>query len=573
MIDEMPRKSTVRGPALADEALGSLTLGGFLQEVCGRYATKEALAFRLPAGGPVLRRTYSEVWEEAFAVARALAARGVTKETRVGLLATNRPEWVSAVFGIALAGGTCVALSTFASASELEYQLRAADVTLLIFERTVVKRDFLAELLGICPEIGSASGEVHSLRLPFLRRLVCIGEGPAGTSDSRRRLPGATESWEDFLRAETLAPPGLVEAMAAQVSPLDRGMVFFSSGSTAKPKGIVHAHRAAAIQCWRWRRVMALGDGVRTWAANGFFWSGNFAMALGSTLAAGGCLVLQRYFVPGEALRLMQAERVNNPIAWPHQWARVAEDPAWKEVDLSALHYVGSTSILRTHPTVRADWDEPVAAYGNTETLTISSIHPSGTPASESAGNHGRPLPGNTLRIVDPLTGDVVARGVRGEIAVKGPTLMLSYLRVAPEDTFDEEGFFHTGDGGFIDAQGRLHWEGRLNDVIKTGGANVSPLEIDTVLAEYPGVKVATTVGVPHDTLGEMVVACVVPEAGVTLDEAAVRSFAATRLSSYKVPRRVIVVAESDLTLTGSNKVKRNELRELAARRLSDRAV
>lgn len=566
----------VRGPALAQEPLGSLTLGGFLREVCSRYGAQDALVFR-PPGGAVIRRTYAQVWQEAFTVARALAARGVTKETRVGLLATNRPEWVSAAFGIALAGGTCVALSTFASSGELEYQLRTADVTQLIFERMVVKRDLLAELDALCPEITAAAGELRSQRLPFLRRLVCIGDGLRAAVDSRATADdaspgGAVEPWQDFLGAGPLAPAALVEAMAAEVSPLDRGMVFFSSGSTARPKGIVHAHRAAAIQCWRWRRIMALGDGVRTWAANGFFWSGNFAMALGSTFAAGGCLVLQPYFVPGEALRLMEAERVNLPIAWPHQCARIAEDPAWKEVDLSTLHYVGATSILQTHPTVRTTWQEPIAAYGNTETLTLSTVHPSGTPESECAGNHGRPLPGNTVRIVDPLTGEVAARGERGEITVKGPTLMLGYLRVAPEDAFDEEGFFHTGDGGFVDAEGRLHWEGRLNDVIKTGGANVSPLEIDAVLAEYPGVRIATTVGVPHETLGEVVVACIVPEAGAMLEEAAVRAFAASRLSSYKVPRRVILVAEADLTLTGSNKVRRNALRELVARRLGSQA-
>ena len=133
---------------------------------------------------------------------------------------------------------------------------------------------------------------------------------------------------------------------------------------------------------------------------------------------------------------------------------------------------------------------------------------------------------------------------------------------------FDAEGFFWTGDGGFVDSEGRLHWQGRLNDIIKTGGANVSPPEIDAVLADYPGVKIAATVGVPHDTLGEMVVACIVPEAGVTLDEDQVRAFVAKRLSSYKVPRRVLFMQEADLTLTGSNKVKLAPLRELAARRL-----
>ena len=198
-------------------------------------------------------------------------------------------------------------------------------------------------------------------------------------------------------------------------------------------------------------------------------------MALGSTFASGGCLVLQRYFAPGEALRLMQEERVSMPLAWPHQWARLVEDPAWPAVDLSSLHYVGETP-MRTHPTVRSSWQEPVAAYGNTETLTINTGYASGTPTATMEGNHGPPLPGNTIRIIDPLTGVVLPRGEVGEIAVKGPTLMLGYLRVPAEEAFDPEGYFHTGDGGFVDADGRLHWQGRLNDIIKTGGANVSPL-------------------------------------------------------------------------------------------------
>lgn len=548
--------STTQGPPLGEESLGTLTLGGFLREVCHQYSTREALVLQ-PPSGPVTRYRYCDVWEEACTVARALLARGVTKETRVGLLATNRPEWVTAAFGIALAGGTCVALSTFTTVAELEYQLRVADVSLLIFERSVLKRDFAAELIQLCPEIVAAPRELLAARLPFLRRLVCIGDLPAEGKG------GALESWSDFLRAGVTMPAALLEAIAAEVSPVDRAMVFFSSGSTAKPKAIVHMHRAAAIQCWRWRRYLAIDANVRTWAANGLFWSGNFAMALGSTFAAGGCVVLQRYFVPGEALRLMQAERVNMPLAWPHQWARLVEDPAWNDVDLSTLRYVGETSPLRTHPTVRSTWQEPVAAYGNTETLTINTAFPSGTPTAEMGGNHGPPLPGNTIRIVHPLTGELLDRGEVGEIVVKGPTLMVGYLRVSPEETFDAEGFFHTGDGGFIDTQGRLHWQGRLNDIVKTGGANVSPLEIDAVLVQCPGVKIAATVGVPHDTLGEMVVACIVTELGARLDEGAVRTFAAGRLSSYKVPRRVIFLAESDLSLTGSNKVKTAALREL----------
>lgn len=549
--------SIIRGKPLAEEALGALTLGGFLRDVCSANAAREALVYYLPDGS-VVRKSYAEVWDEAFTVARALIARGVTKETRVGLLVTNRPEWVTAMFGIALSGGTCVALSTFAKGPELDYALRVADVSLLIFERSVLNRDFAAELVEIAPGLATAKGEMKSAQLPHLRRAVCIGETPAG----------AFESWDGFLKGP-LADAALVEAVSAEIAPTDRGLIFFSSGSTAKPKAIMHTHRAAAIQSWRWSRIYNVDRDVRSWSANGLFWSGNFAMALGTTFSAGGCMVLQSAFNPGEALRLMQIERVTLPIAWPHQWAKLVEDPAYLTSDLSALRYVGSTSPLRQHPTVKADWQEPMAAYGNTETFTVNTVHNSGTPAEIADGNNGYALPGNTVRIVDPLTGKVLPLGQAGEIAVKGPTLMLGYLRVASEDTFDEEGYFRTGDGGFIDDQARLHWQGRINDIIKTGGANVSPLEINDVLVKCPGVKIGATIGVPHDTLGEIVVACVVPEDGATVDEAAVRGFVAKHLSSYKVPRRVLLLEESELALTSSNKIKTAELRALAARRLA----
>ena len=551
--------STIRGPALSEASFGPLTLGGFFREVCRRNGEKEAMVFH-PPGKPVVRYTYAQMWDEAFAVAQALVARGVTKETRVGLLATNRPEWVIAVFGIAMAGGTCVALSTFAKSAEFEYALRIGDVSLLIFERSVLTRDFAAELIELCPELSADNRIAHSTRLPFLRGAVCIDDGPPPQ--------GAFESWKDLVHSDVKASAVLVDAIDAEVTPTDRAMVFFSSGSTAKPKAVLHTHRAAAIQCWRWSRIAAIDPDVRTWTANGFFWSGNFTQAMGNTLSAGGCLVLQRFFDPGEALKLMQIERVSYPVAWPHQWARLTEDPAWNEVDLSSLRYVGENP-MRTHPTVKTQWQEPWSCYGNTETLTLNTAHYSGTPREISDGNHGFPLHGNTIRIVDPLTGKVLARNEAGEIAVKGPTLMLGYLRLAAEETFDDEGFFRTGDGGFVDDEGRLHWQGRLNDIIKTGGANVSPLEIDAVLAECPGVKIGATVGVPHDTLGEMVVACVVRESGASVDEAAVRAFVAKRLSSYKVPRRVLFLEESDLSLTASNKVKTAPLRELAARRLA----
>lgn len=280
--------------------------------------------------------------------------------------------------------------------------------------------------------------------------------------------------------------------------------------------------------------------------------------------------MLQPTFEPVEALRLMEAERVTRAFAWPHQYEQLAAAPNWPTVNLSSLRYADSRMPLGRHPTVSTTWREPMAAYGNTECFTLISAFPSDAPRELIDDTHGEALPGATIKIVDPLTGTMVPRGERGEIAVKGPTLMLGYIGITLDETFDAEGFFRTGDGGYIDGYDRLIWEGRLNDIIKTGGANVSPLEVDGVLAAYPGVKVNRTVGVPHDTLGEMVVTCVVPHEGVNLEEAAIREFLKTRLASYKVPRRVLFVNEDELSLTGSAKVKLSDLRNLAKAKLGE---
>jgi fatty-acyl-CoA synthase len=552
--------SIIKGMPLAEEpGLGALTLPGFLREVTGRYAEREALVFHHP-DGRVERWSYAELWDKAMAAARALVATGVGKDSRVGVMMTNRPEWLSALFGVGLAGGVAATISTFSTPAELEFLLKASCVSTLLFEGQVLKKDFAAILEELEPQIASAApGEISSTAYPFLRRLAVIGEGAGG----------AVETWEDFLAHGREVDPALVEARAATVTPADQAVLFFSSGSTGKPKGILSGHRGVSIQSWRFARMFALKDNVRCWSANGFFWSGNFAMALGATLASGGSLVLQPTFEPNEAIKLMQAERVTLPVAWPHQWAQLRAAPGWESADFSSFRYVEHPRQSGPQKTISTTWTEPRWAYGNTETFTLSACFPANTPEEVAGDSHGEALPGNTIKIVDPLSGETVPRGERGEIAVKGPTLMLGYLGIPLDESVDAEGFFRTGDGGYVDDRGRLFWEGRLNDIIKTGGANVSPVEVDGVAGACPGVKVSRTVGVPHETLGEMVVSCVVPFPGAKLDEETVRGFLKERLASYKVPRRVLFVTEEDLSLTGSAKVKLGALRELAAKRLA----
>ncbi|WP_372780768.1 class I adenylate-forming enzyme family protein [Litorivivens sp.] len=553
-------QSLVKGiPLSEEEGVGALTLGSFLKEVSTRYADCEAAVMR--TGDSAQRWSYKDLWNDSVRLARALVAKGVTKGTRVGILATNRYEFLTSTFGTALAGGVATTMNTFSTAAELEILLESSACSVLLFERKVLKKDFADILIELEPQLKScAPGELRSRKFPFLRHLSMMD------SESGE---GGIEGWEAFQACADETPMALIDSILENVVPADPGVLFFSSGSTGKPKGILSAHRGVCLQMWRWRQWLQFGDDVRSWSANGFFFSGNFAWALGSTLSAGGSMILQPTFQAEEALSLIEQEKVTFIAAWPHQWAQLTDAKNWNDVDLSSLVYIDKNSPVAAHPTVNSNWVDAQKAYGNTETFTISSMFPANTPDDIAAGTHGIPVAGNTFKIVDPLTGEIKPIGESGEIAVKGPTLMLNYIGIPMDDVLDDEGFFRTGDGGFFDERGRLHWEGRINDIIKTGGANVSPVEIDIVLAKCPGVKVTKTVGVPDELLGEIVVSCIVPVDGAEITEDQVRNFAKEKLAAFKVPRRVLFFAEDELEMTGSAKVKAKELIEQAVQRLA----
>ena len=557
--------SIARGIPLAEETgIGALTLAGYVREIAERYGPREAAVIHLDGG--VERWTYDDLWQRSRQVAKALIAGGLAKGARVGILVTNRLEFLASTFGTALAGGVANPISTFFTPTEIDVVLQASACSVLLIERNVLKKDFAAMLTELEPGIASAEpAKLVSLRFPFLRHLALV--------DSDEGV-GSIEGWSAFLARGEGVSDDLVDAKAAAVAPSDPGILLFSSGSTGKAKGILSANRAVCLQLWRWAQWYDIQPEAppRTWSANGFFWSGNFVMALGGTLSSGGTLVLQRWFDAVEALDLMEKERATMPIAWPHQWAQLAAAPNYETVDLSSLRYADKTMQIAKHPTVKTDWSAPNEAYGNTETFTLITVFASNTPAEVSARSHGQPTAGSTVKIVDPLTGVIVPLGERGEIAVKGPTLMLGYLGIPLDESLDDEGYLRTGDGGYLDAEGRLFWEGRLNDIIKTGGANVSPLEIDEVIRDCPGVKITQTVGVPDELLGELVVTCIVPHEGAALTDADIRAFAKEKLASYKLPRRVLFFAEDELKTTGSAKVKTADLRKLAAERLAEEA-
>jgi fatty-acyl-CoA synthase len=554
----------VRGAPMDEEpGIGETTIPGYLREVTTQFAGREALVMHAPGG--VLRWTYQNLWDKSVEVARALIASGLGKEQRVGILMTNRPEFLTAFYGTAIAGGVAVVFSTFSTALELSQLLALSQISLLLFEGLVLKTDFGAMLAELEPAMAAtARGQLQSERFPFLRHVVRLG--PADDSASARDHAGY-QDWDDFLGRGAGLADAVVSARLRTITPADAGGLFFSSGTTSLPKGILHAQRAFALQWWRYPRLAGIDVAVRCLTTNGLFWSGNIGMSIGLTFTRGGTLILQPHFDAAAALQLIELERVSFLYGRPHQWARLQEAATWATADLRSLRYITRGEVLWTHPTVSTDWCIPMG-YGNTETLSICTSIAFNTSRVATSGDYGTPLPGNTLKIVDPDSGAVLPVGNSGEICIKGPTLMIAYLGKTPEETFDDEGYFRTGDGGHVDTEGRLYWEGRITDIIKTGGANVSPVEIDEALALYPGVRRAQTVGLPHETLGEMIVSCIVANDGVTLDRAAITAFLKERIASFKVPRKILFFRDDELDVTGSGKVKLARLREIARARL-----
>ena len=249
----------------------------------------------------------------------------------------------------------------------------------------------------------------------------------------------------------------------------------------------------------------------------------------------------------------------------------MAEHPDADTRDLGSVRHVEFGNPLAKKIPLETDIWGMYGSYGLSETFTLATALPASAEPALRHGTNGPPLPGNQVRIVDPETGALLPTGEKGEICLRGPTFMAGYHKVEPENYLDADGYFHTQDGGFLDADGYLHWKGRLSNLIKTGGANVSPLEIEAALVDAPGLKAAHAIGVPHPTLGEVVVLCAIPvDPAKPPDPEHLRSLLRERLASYKVPREVLSFRDDEVSYTGSQKVQLEPLLERALAKLAE---
>jgi fatty-acyl-CoA synthase len=527
-----------------------MTLGDLLDERARAHPGAEAVIFRDQ------RLTYGALRARADDLARALLAVGVRKGDRVVVLLPNRPEWLVAAFAIGKIGAITVGVSTFSAPREIAWTIEHCRPAAVITMEAFRGRSFLGPLYEMCPELaGAAPGELRSEMLPELRAVVCIDP---------RRHDGVYRLDDLLARAPEVHGDGLRVAQAS-VTAADPCYILYTSGSTATPKGVVLAHGSVIENGFNIGERQHLTAADRVWLAVPLFWSFGSANALPAIVTHGGSIVLQESFEPGEALALLDEQRCSVYYGMANMARAMLEHPDRKRRSLSAMR-TGLTiglpeDIQMTMEAVAAR--ELCNVYGSTETYGNCAVTDAHDALAVRLQTQGRPLPGMTIRVVDAQSGRALAPGEVGELRVKGH-VTAGYHNDAEQTraAFDAEGYFVTGDLGLIGDDGRVRFRGRLKEIIKTGGINVAPLEVEAVLLTHAAVKQAYVVGVPDRTRGELVVAALELHDGVAASADALTAFCRERLAGYKVPARFVFRKADEFPRTPTGKVQKGRLRD-----------
>ncbi|WP_333890328.1 class I adenylate-forming enzyme family protein [Mycolicibacterium gadium] len=491
------------------------------------------------------RITYAEVGERSAEMARRLLAAGVTKGSRVGILAPNGPDFAVAFLATTRIGAVVVPINTFFQPPELEWLLRDADVHTVVSVSTLLGKDVAARLVqatGIAP--GTAN-PVLTDRLPHLRNVFL--------------LPLDAQGWPEPVTQSFL------DACESTVRPTDDMVIIYTSGSTSNPKGIIHSQNTAIAHSRFIASQHEWDPTDRVYIPMAFFWVGGLIFGLLGPMQIGVTILTEHRFDPADVLRLLAAERATYATGFPHVGPALTNHPDFATTDLSALRE-GYQQVLLP-PERRAD--DPslrVRQLGMTETCSSHTWWPPHEQVPESKrGSLGVSAPGYEHKVVDE-TGQEVPNGVAGEICVRGWAMMRGIVGRSNRDVFDADGWYHTGDAGYRDDDGHLYFAGRTDDMIKTSGANVAPIEVESTLSRIDGVRIAYVVGLPDPVKGAVVSAVVVLDDGVDLSADALAAQCRKQLAAYKVPKKWVILPDADnLPYTTTNKIDKIALGTLLA--------
>ncbi len=565
MGEDMTQTSWLKPSAQAKQALAEARSRTLWQAISDAAAFDPARIALVAADdeGMVRRLSYGELLERARHLSAGLASIGVQRGDRVVLWMTNRLEWVISCFAAVRLGAAVVPINTFLKPPEVQYCITQSGARHLILLDRFRKLDMPDILGGIAPEFAAqtAPGALFSPALPDLRNVVLCervgvphpgafswaGLEAIGREDRDGGRDGGRDGW--------LA---VADRMAAAVTPQDVIMLKYTSGSTGFPKGvmlqqggfiangILHARRTGMSRSDVYVSMMPL------------FHAGGSIYGLMSMLPQGGTLVFTEAFSIDLAIQLIQQEQATIFIGVLGKEVVMAAHErglTFPSVWMGHLHNEAARTVM---PHARFAF----SPYGLTECYGPFSITgPADPPDKRATG--GRPLDGNELRVVDPVTGRDVARGQTGEAWVRGNT-MIGYWN-KPEETaraIDAEGWIHSEDLVTVDAEGFVSYCGRIKLMAKVGGENVSLEEVERVVTQHEAITHCAAVGVADPRKVEAVRIYAIRRIDLEITGEELREWLKPRLAHFKLPREIVFV--EDLPRLGSAKLDRLTLAQWA---------
>ena len=495
------------------------------------------------------RLTFGEADRRSASLAGALLRGGVGKGSRVGILYPNGVDWAVIWLAAARIGALTVPLSTFAPGRELARTIRHTDVQYLAMSPSFDGQSLSDRLESGLEGLAKSTSEVQLPSAPYLRTIWVDDVDPPAWACP---LPDT-------------GYPELVSAAEAEVLASDLLVVVNTSGATAGPKSVVHTNGSLIRHGCLMANIRNLGAADCIFTAAPLFWVGGLTLVLLSALASGASVALQERFEAGSALDLIEAAPATQISCWPPAARAMAEHPSFAERDLSAIR--GGTLVETLPSEIRPENPSAsplLASLGMTETggPHTAADDPYALLPPERHGTFGRALPGVEHLIASNEEG---ASGdqTEGEIMVRGPLVMDGLYKRERFETFTSDGWYPTGDQGWFDDEGFLHFTGRGNAMIKTSGSNVSPEEVESTLREFNGVNDATVLGLAHPVRGEEVGAVVVVGRGCSVAEESLEAHARAALATYKVPRHFRFITEDGVPLLPTGKVDRGSLLKL----------
>lgn len=531
-----------------------LTFGDLIDRAAARWGEREGLTFE------GRRWSFRELRSEVERAAKALIAAGVAAGDHVCLWLGNRPEFVFLFFAVAKIGAVLVPINFRFRTRDMAYVVAQSDATTLIAADRERGVDYLAMIDELLPALRAQTpGALTHAATPALRRVILLGAAP---------VPG-TLDWQELLRRGASVPDTELARRSAAVDPDGTAYIMYTSGTTGFPKGVMQGHNA--LRCvfdGASRHGVTVNDVILDYLP--LFHAYAVSEALLKSPATGARHVLMPAFDAGEALRLIEAERATLINGFDTHFKDLLEHPRRADADLSSLRTgVCAAGMLSSEPIARRAQvlARTMTAYGMTEVGVCITSSFLDSDEESRVSMSGWPLPGYEIKVIDPASGAELPAGEIGEICVRGYGVMQGYYRKPEEtaQTVDAAGWLHTGDSGFLRADGCLRFLGRYKDLLKVGGENVDPTEVEGLLLEDPRINHVAVVGLPDARLAEVPVAFVIRQASEALTEADVVALCRGRIAGFKIPRRVFFV--DAFPMTGSGKIQKYLLREDAIRR------